>query len=121
VGQIHATFAHPGHQVSIAQFVGEVPADIENHDFLVKVTTLELNSASNGTNRHILSFCPSQIPICTRTAWGRAASPWIHFDVHPSFGDFLLSGFAGRAQLSGFPGSLTAGDFNSGSRSRQKR
>jgi hypothetical protein len=39
-GQIHATFTHPGHQVSIAQFVGEVPADLENHDFLVKVTTL---------------------------------------------------------------------------------
>ena len=38
VGYINAAFAHHGYQVSIAQFVGDVPADIQNDNFLVKVT-----------------------------------------------------------------------------------
>jgi hypothetical protein len=37
VGYINAAFAHHGYQVSIAQFVRDVPADIQNDNFLVKV------------------------------------------------------------------------------------
>ena len=35
MGYINAAFAHHGYQVSIAQFVGDVPADIQQDNFLV--------------------------------------------------------------------------------------
>jgi hypothetical protein len=41
VCQINAAFGHHGHQVTIAQFVAEVPANIQDDDFLVKVPTSE--------------------------------------------------------------------------------
>src|SRR5215831_14726762 len=51
VGYINAAFAHHGYQVSIAQFVGDVPADIQHDNFLGK-------SSSTGTNCGIPTMMP---------------------------------------------------------------
>ena len=38
--EVDTAFIHHGHEVAIAQFVAEVPANAQDHDLLVKMPTL---------------------------------------------------------------------------------
>jgi hypothetical protein len=102
VGQFNAAFRHHGHQVAIAQFETEIPANTQDHDFLVEVPTFEqLLGGCESWHRPIISeareFAPEPFALLVAVLLANIAT------VDPPLGLIgFISPVAGAGYL--FPG-----------------
>ena len=62
--QINAAFGHHSDQITIAELVAEVPANVQDHDLLVEVATFE-QLFDRYELRHF-SIIAKPIRVCTR-------------------------------------------------------